>query len=127
MTPIKLAALCLYVALTASTFTGTAAFAQSKKEKAEEAKVRPIEGVVRDSDDNIVDGAVVQLKNLKSLQVRSFITKEDGRYIFRGLDINIDYELRAEGKGGSAPPKRLLVFDDRRKPVINFKLEPKTK
>ena len=125
MTPRKLA-IALGLTLAAFAIAATPMLAQSKKEKAEEAKVRPVEGIVRDGNDQVVEGAVVQLKNLKTLQVRSFITKEDGRYIFRNLDINIDYELKADGNGGSAGSKKLLVFDDRRKPVIIFKLDPKT-
>ena len=124
MTPRILVILCLSIGLA---FTAMPAAAQSKKEKAEEAKVRPVEGVVTNAADQPVEGAVVQMKNLKSLQVRSFITKDDGRFIFRGLDINTDYELKADGKGGTAAAKRLSVFDDRRKPVINFKLEPAAK
>ena len=127
MTSRRLASVRLVLGLAAFAFLLTPAAAQSKKEKAEEAKLRAVEGIVRNADEQTVEGAVVKLKNLKTLQVRSFITKEDGRYVFHGLDINLDYELQADGKGGSAGPKRLSVFDDRRKPVVNFKLEPKQK
>ena len=46
-----------------------------------------------------MSGAVVQLKDTKSLQIRSFYTQKDGSYHFAGLSTNIDYELRAEHDG----------------------------
>jgi hypothetical protein len=99
---------------------------QSKKEKAEDAQMRSVEGVVRDQSDNPVEGAVVQLKNTKTLQVRSFITKAGGTYYFHGLSRNVDYELKAESSGMSSDTKTLSVFDDRKKAAINLKLENKS-
>ena len=96
-----------------------------QKNKDEDAGTRSVEGVVRDPSDNPVDGAVVQMKNTKTLQVRSFITRQDGNYIFRGLNTNIDYELKADGAGMTSPVKRLSSFESRTKAVINLKLEKK--
>ncbi len=53
-----------------------------KKDK-EEDKLRMVQGVVTDAQDNPLVGAVVQLKNSKTLQVRSFITQENGVYQFQ--------------------------------------------
>ena len=39
---------------------------------------KSIQGAVTDTTDKTVDGAVVQLKDTKTLQIRSFITKADG-------------------------------------------------
>ena len=97
--------------------------AQSRKEKAEEASKRSLEGLVTDSTDNIVVGAVVKLKDLKTLQVRSFITKEDGKYHFYGLSINNDYEVTADLSGASSKPRTLSVYDSRKKPNLDLKLE----
>lgn len=98
---------------------------QSKKEKAEEAQLRSVEGAVRDQSDNPVEGAVVQLKNTKTLQVRSFITKPDGTYYFHGLSRNIDYEAKAEKGGFASDSKTVSSFDDRKKITINLKLDQK--
>ena len=98
---------------------------QSKKEKAEEALLRSVEGAVRDQSDNPVEGAVVQLKNTKTLQVRSFITKPDGTYYFHGLSRNIDYEAKAEKGGFASDSKTVSSFDDRKKITINLKLDQK--
>src|SRR5580700_9478191 len=56
-----------------------------KKDK-EEDKLRMVQGVVMDAQENLLVGAVVQLKNSKTLQVRSFITQRKGAYQFHGLD-----------------------------------------
>jgi hypothetical protein len=76
-------------------------------------------------DEQTVTGAVVQLKNTKSLQVRSFITKEDGTYYFHGLSPDIEYELKADFGGASSGTKTLSPFDSRKEAIINLKLNPK--
>jgi hypothetical protein len=80
---------------------------------------------VLNQQDKPVGEAIVQLKNTKTLQVRSFITRRDGTYYFHGLSTNIDYELKAEYDGSESSVKTLSVFDSRKKAVINLKLEAK--
>jgi hypothetical protein len=101
----------------------SAALAQRKK--SEDSSVRSVQGVVEDPLGNLVEGAVVQLKNTKSLQVRSFITQREGAYYFHGLSPDVDYELKAEYKGLASPVRRLSVFDSRKTAVVNLRLEPK--
>jgi hypothetical protein len=91
----------------------------------EDPNMRSVQGAVQDSDGNLVAGAVVQLKNTKTLQVRSFITQKEGTYSFLGLSKDVDYELKADFQGGSSPVKTLSVFDSRKKATINLKVEPK--
>jgi hypothetical protein len=97
----------------------------AQKKPKEDPTIRSVQGTVSDPGDNPVNGAVVQLKNAKTLQVRSFITQQDGTYHFHGLNTNVDYELRAEHRGMSSDVKTLSTFDSRRKAVINLKLETK--
>ncbi len=97
----------------------------SKKEKRQAASERIVQGTVRDAEDNPVNGAVVQLKDKRSLQVRSFITQNDGAYHFSGLKIDNDYDLKADYKGMTSGWKTLSVFDSRKEPVINLKLDKK--
>ena len=99
--------------------------ALAQKKKGEDANVRSIEGVVEDPKGNLVNGAVVQLKNTKSLQVRSFITQREGSYYFHGLSPDVDYELKAEYQGLASPVRRLSVFDSRKKAVLTLRLESK--
>jgi hypothetical protein len=105
-----------------ATLTGTA-FAQKKKN--EDAGTRGVQGTVLGPDDKLVAGAVVQLKDMRTLQVRSFITQDDGSYHFSGLKADIDYQLKADFKGMSSSTKTLSVFDDRKTPIINLKVEKK--
>jgi hypothetical protein len=93
--------------------------------KGEDANTRSVQGTVTDSSSAIVEGAVVQLKDTKTLQIRSFITKNDGMYHFHGLNPNVDYELKADHQGASSGLKTLSSFDSRKQAVINLKLEAK--
>ena len=82
-------------------------FAQEKKKKGEET-TRSVEGAVMAPDEKAVVGAVVQLKNTKTLQIRSFITKENGTYYFHELSPDVDYELKADYQGASSGAKKSL-------------------
>ena len=97
-----------------------------KKEKGTDTSVRTLEGIVRDANDNPVEGAVVKLKDTKTLQVRSFITPADGTYRFHGLSRGTNYEVKADHDKAASPTRKLSVFDDRLKPIINLKLQPKS-
>jgi hypothetical protein len=99
--------------------------ALAQRKKGEDASVRSVQGVVEDPQGKLVNGAVVQLKNTKSLQVRSFITQREGSYYFHGLSPDVDYELKAEYNELASPVRRLSVFDSRRTAIINLKLESK--
>jgi hypothetical protein len=68
---------------------------------------------------------VVQLKNMKTLQIRSFITLDDGTYHFFELSPDVDYELKADFRGASSGTKTLSSFDSRKKAIINLKLNNK--
>ena len=101
----------------------TAAFAAAKK--GEDQNVRSVQGTVFDASDAAVNGAVVQLKNTKTLQIRSFITKENGAYYFHGLSPDVDYEIKADNQGASSPTRTLSSFDSRKEAVMNLKLSKK--
>ena len=90
-----------------------------------DSAMRSVQGLVSNPDESAAVGAVVQLKNMKTLQVRSFITLEDGTYRFFELSPDVDYELKADWKGTVSGPKTLSSFDSRKKAVINLKLNKK--
>ena len=113
----KVAALWLAVCL----FSAPVGLAQKKKE----APTRSVNGVVMTPDDKLVVGAVVQLTDTKTKQVRSFYTQDHGEYYFHGLSPDIDYELVATYQGATSTTKTLSVFDNRKDAVINLKLNPK--
>jgi Carboxypeptidase regulatory-like domain len=96
-----------------------------KSKKGDDQSSRSVQGMVTSAEDTSVAGAVVQLKNTKTLQIRSFITKEDGSYYFNGLSPDVDYELKAEYQGSSSSTKTVSSFDSRKAVTINLKLNKK--
>jgi len=95
-----------------------------KKEK-DDPTVRNLQGQVTDPDDKAVAGAVVQLKDTRTLQVRSFITQANGDYRFSGLRADTDYEIKADYNGMSSDNRRLSNFDTRKIATVNLKLNKK--
>jgi hypothetical protein len=92
-----------------------------------EMTTRSIQGTVLDVHGLPVPGAVVLLKDTKTLQVRSYIAQNDGKYRFFGLSGDINYELRAEANGMTSPEKMVSVFDSRKVVKLNLKLKKKIK
>jgi hypothetical protein len=57
------------------------------------------------------------------LQIRSFITQDDGSYHFAGLGTDMEYQLKADYNGVSTSWKTLSIFNSKKTPVINLKLK----
>jgi len=79
---------------------------------------------VKDQADNPVSGAIVQLKNLRTSKVVDFATKEDGKFAFRELRLDVNYELVSKRGDLAAPVKKVTIYDTRNQVILNFKLEP---
>jgi hypothetical protein len=90
-------------------------------------RTRSIEGTVLDRSGSPVPGAIVQIKDTKTLQIRSYIAQKDGRYRFFGLSTDVNYELRAESHDTTSPTKTVSVFDSHKVVVLNLKLKKKLK
>ncbi len=86
-----------------------AQFSRSSKEP----QIRSVSGEVMNSDDAPVKDAVVYLKNLKSLAIKSYITQPDGKYSFLELSPNVDYQVWAESNGQKSANKTVSSFDSR--------------
>lgn len=97
----------------------------NKKQDKEDANTRAVQGSVKTPDDNVAEGAIVQIKNTKTMQVRSFITKADGIFTFTGISTGVDYELKATFKGMESAVRTVSTFDDRKRVIVNLKVEPK--
>lgn len=104
--------------------TAGAQWTNKKKDKPRDTTIRTLQGVVSLPDETPAEGAVVKLKNLKTLQVLSQITQKDGKYRFPNLSTNVDYEVVADFQQMSTPKRTLSVFDSRFEAIINLKLEP---
>jgi Carboxypeptidase regulatory-like domain len=91
-----------------------------------EKKTKPtskmLTGTVTDKADQAIPGAVVYLKNMKTLAVKSFFTDKDGAYRFPQLTLNTDYEVYAEKDGKKSDTKSISQFDDRFNPTINLRI-----
>jgi len=69
-----------------------------------------------------VRGAIVELKDTKTLAVRSFITDKNGHYQFYDLNTDSDYEIRAQYHGKWSQTYRLSRFNEAHHPTINLKI-----
>jgi len=99
------------------------ALAQKKDKGADKDTQRSVTGVVLDKADNPIEGAVVQLKDTRTLQIRSFITKTDGAYHFHSLSTDVDYELKADAQGKGSNTRTLSSFDSRKQASMNLKID----
>lgn len=100
-----------------------AQWTNQKKEKGRDPNIRNLQGVVLMPSGQSARGAIVKLKNLKTLQVTSFITPEDGKYKFNNLSTNIEYEVHANFNDLASDTRSLSVFDSRLDAIINLQLE----
>jgi hypothetical protein len=73
-------------------------------------KQRIVDGRVDDKAGAAIPGAVVYLKDIKTLAVKSFICGADGKFHFGQLSQNADYELWAELNGKHSKTKRISSF-----------------
>jgi hypothetical protein len=98
-------------------------FLQNNRPKNEkDSHTRTVEGTVKDSADNPLADAIVQLKDLKTSQIVDFATKEDGKFLFRDLPMDINFELAAKHGDLTAPVKKVTIYDTRKDIVLNFQL-----
>ncbi len=86
-------------------------------------QVRSLQGQVVNDRETPVEGAVVYLKNTKTLAIKTYITEKDGNYRFNALSPNVDYEVHAEDNGKKSPTKTLSSFDTRKSAYINLKIK----
>ncbi len=88
-------------------------------------QTRSVLGVVQDGSDAPISGAVVYIKNTKTLGIKSFITEQDGGFRFHALSPNVDYELYAEFNGQRSGTKSLSSFDSRKEVNMTLKVDVK--
>jgi hypothetical protein len=100
-------------------------FLQNNRPKNEkESNTRIIDGTVKDASDNPLANAIVQLKDTKTSSIVNFATKDDGKYVFRDLPMDINYELLAKHGDLATPLKKVSVYDTRKHVILNFQLAP---
>ena len=83
---------------------------------------RSLTGAVTDKAGNKVKGAVVHLKDTRSLAQRSYITAEDGTFRFAQLSGGTDYEVWADLNGKRTSSKSISSFDTKKSVDMTLKL-----
>lgn len=90
---------------------------------AQQSELRTVRGAVLDKAENPVASAVVYLKNVRTLAVKTYISDKSGEYRFSGLDPNVDYEVHAESESLMSNTRTVSSFDTRKDIVISLKLD----
>jgi hypothetical protein len=90
---------------------------------AEKERVKNVTGTVMDKSDKPLGGAVVYLKNTKTLAVKSFISQDNGEFRFNALSPNVDYEVYAEFNGARSSTKTISSFDSKTNVTMTLKVD----
>jgi hypothetical protein len=109
----------LAIPATLVTVAGTRLYAQAAP------KQRIVDGKVTDKAEAPLPGAVVYLKDSKSLSVKTFICDEEGKFHFGQLSQNTDYQLWADHNGVKSKTKNISSFDDKNSYYFTLTVEPK--
>jgi Carboxypeptidase regulatory-like domain len=88
-----------------------------------EPQVRTLTGTVINQQEKPLPGAIVYLKNSRTMAVKTFIAGKDGSYRFSALSPNVDYEVHAEHNGKKSDAKTLSSFDSRKTAYIKLKIK----
>ncbi len=89
---------------------------------AQRPAARTVDGTVQEKDGAPVKGAVVHLKDTRSLTQKSYITAEDGSFRFAQLSPNTDYEVWADNQGKKSAVKSISSFDSKNAFTVVLKM-----
>ena len=88
-----------------------------------EGSPRAVYGHVLNREKQPLSQAIVYLKDMKTLVIRSYITEKDGLFRFTALAGNVDYEVYADYQGGHSDVKTLGAFDEHKLVEITLKIK----
>ena len=94
-------------------------------EKTPKSDLRSIHGQILDTGDSPLEKSVVYLKNVRTLRITTFITGKDGSYHFNGLNLNVDYEVRAEHLSTFSATRTVSSLDGRKDVSLNLRIDNK--
>jgi Carboxypeptidase regulatory-like domain len=75
---------------------------------------RRVTGIVTDKRGNPLPKSVVHLKNLATIDIRTFLVQEGGEFRFNELNPDIDYEIHAEYFGRISKTVLISRFNEER-------------
>ena len=88
-------------------------------------QLRTVHGTVLSPSDAPIPSAVVYLKNLRTLTIRTYISDQKGHYRFSGLDPNVDYQIHAEHQDFTSNTRTISSYDSRHDIIIDLKVNRK--
>ncbi len=97
--------------------------AQAVSARDREPQTKSVTGQVLDNAGQPIPNAIVYLKNMKTLAVKTFIAQKDGSYQFHGLSPNVDYDLYAEFNGLRSDNRTISQFDSKSNLTIHLKIK----
>ncbi len=86
---------------------------------------RTIQGKVFAASGSLQSGAIVYLKDVKSLEIKTYISTEDGAFRFGQLGSQDDYQVWAEFGGHKTKVKMISSFDSKKVFLLSLHLEGK--
>jgi Carboxypeptidase regulatory-like domain len=92
-------------------------------EKQKGPQLRSVTGRVTGRDDAALKDAIVYIKNIRTLAVKTYIADDAGKYQFNALLPSVDYEIFAESKGKKSDTRTLSSFDSRKDVTINLHID----
>jgi hypothetical protein len=105
-------------------FAGSAAFvALPTVSVAQQPAARVVQGKVELGNGSPVKGAIVYLKNAKTLEVRTYISTDDGSFRFGQLNPDASYAVWAEYQGHKSKEKGVSSFDNKKVVDLTLKVE----
>jgi len=90
---------------------------------AQQAASRVIQGKVQLADGAMAKGAIVYLKNAKTLEVRTYISTDDGSFRFGQLNPDANYTVWADYQGHKSKEKGISSFDNKKVFDLTLKIE----
>jgi Carboxypeptidase regulatory-like domain len=121
--PVSLRSFVCKAILACCGLTGFFVVARGSATYAQQQQQRVVSGKVVDAANAPIKGAVVYLKDTRSLAVKSFFSDDQGTYRFGQLSQTTDYEVWAENNGKKSAVKTISSFDNKSQFVINLKLD----
>jgi hypothetical protein len=90
---------------------------------AQSSKQKTLDGKVFGNGQVPLPSAIVYLQDMKTNNIRSFISTDDGSYRFGQISPDIDYQVWAKYKDAKSPTKPISSFDSRKQVTIDLKIK----